>query len=684
MIAPTKHDIINRLPDATIQQIAAGEVITRPANAVKELVENSIDAGAHNIRVIIEQGGSKSIEVIDNGHGIAKHNAALLCQRYATSKLRTANDLYSISTFGFRGEALSSISEVADIDVKSFNKQADNMGWHGRYKHGILIAPPEEKFVEQPGTQIKVTELFSDTQPRKNYLMSSFYDEKKAITELITKLAIHHRNKITFVLNERASSELVCSLAPVEMGSCIGNFYGVDMEANLMEIALNHDATYKTDIHMAFTYKKSSGSTLHQNTMILFVNDRLVDCDELKREVGALILEFFGNKQYVSLIYIALTVPSCDVDVNTHPAKATVTLHYQQEIIGLILRTLRVKFSEELSSSVVPSKGIQKTISELIQHSSSTQPQAPISSLRVNEQRLKQLAPNCLTQNASTTTFQKRPYEQVHNDSSQPTIYSQQSRIPPSRNRRDLRLHSISSLRDKIFSEKTSDPASIQVIKGSVFVGIFDHNRALIQHETKLYAINLKSFVKEYVYQNYIVDFGNFPPIEILPPGNKIHFMIDTHLKHLRNHEPSAIDKLTFKTADAIIDELMTHTTMFEDYLTLKITFREVNTIPAIILEHVPNLVYLGEFLVRLANDVDYKCERDCFQQIGRILADFYSQPPANMKDMRVHKRYHQFVEVRLYESIRRFLILPDWLLTMENICQISDTKDLYKVFERC
>ena len=274
--------IITKLPDSTIQMIAAGEVITRPTNVVKELLENSIDAGATNIRVNIEQGGLKLIEIVDNGYGISRSNAELLCQRYTTSKLRSANDLTKLSTFGFRGEALSSISEVAKVEVRSFNLNTDKVGWHGIYRHGKLMMPPVDKYLQLPGTQIRVTELFSSTQSRRNSLICSFIDEKKNITDLITRFAIHHRNKITLSLNDKATSDLVCSIAPIAMAPCIGNFYGSDMEANLFELDIKNDDSYTVDIHIAFTYKKSSGN-LHQSTMILFVNDLLVECDELKK-----------------------------------------------------------------------------------------------------------------------------------------------------------------------------------------------------------------------------------------------------------------------------------------------------------------------------------------------------------------------------------------------------------------
>lgn len=679
---------IVKLPESTIQKIAAGEVITRPVNVIKELVENSIDAGASNINITIEQCGLKLIEIKDNGHGIAKSNAKLLCKRYATSKLSTADDLMKIATFGFRGEALSSISEMADVTVRSFNMKVDQIGWQADYKCGSLSGPIVEKFIES-GTQIKVKELFSTVKPRKNAMTNSFLDEKKAITDLVMKFAIHHREKITISLRDATvSNELVCSIAPLKIAPSVGSFFGIEMENNLIDFSIKHEDPYKADIFIAFSYKKSSAN-MHQSNMILFVNDRLVECDELRREIGALVLEMLNIKQFVSLFYVSLTVPSEDIDVNTHPAKATVSLHYQSEIIALILTEIRAKFRDSLDSTLIaPKIASQKTIGELIRYkdpkslstqSNDSEPNDTPS--QVNQERLRQLAPGSLVQGAIQSTPIKRPYELVHTDSMQPNL-SQITQIPPSRVRRDLKLRSIHELREKVAREKSQD--NIRTIKNSVFVGIFDHHRALIQHDTKLYAINLKAYLMEQIYQFYLFDFGNFPPIEILPPGNKTEFMIDTYLKDIEKHEKDYFDSLKYNTPDAVLLKLTSHSSLFQDYITLEFTRSEVFTIPCIIPDHVPNLAFLGRFFVDLANKVNYDEERDCFHRMGRVIADFYSEPPANLKDMTVHKKYHELVNTRLYEAIKRYLLIPDWLFTKQNTCQITDTKDLYKVFERC
>lgn len=675
--------IINKLPDETIRLIAAGEVITRPTNVIKELLENSLDAGATNIRITVHQAGLKLIEIVDNGHGIARSNAKLLCHRYATSKLNTADDLNRISTFGFRGEALASVSEMAHVDVRTFNQQFDTTGWEATYNYGELVAKPIDKYVPIPGTQLRVTNLFSHVKHRLSSTVSRLADEKRSISDLVMRYAIHHRDRVTMVLKDsQFSSDLICSLAPMETKPCIGSFFGHDMEENLVEFCINGESqNFVVEARIVYSFKNQTSSS-QRSIFILFVNDRLVECNDMKRELDGLINEFIKAKQQVPLLYISLKVPPSDIDVNTHPAKTTVALHYQSEITSLILNTMRERLSAIRSAGgpklmrsldtnqVLGSPCFQK--SNLNNDQSAMSPRPTNGSLKTNGI------------STATTPTNVLPYNRVHNDSSQPTI-DQITQISNKRCRirRDMNLLSISQLKDLVAKEARTCEAS-HLIKNSVFVGVFDHYHALIQNGTKLFSINLKNFLREMIYQFYLYDFGNFPPIEVLPPGNKIKFIIGTYLDDIKKHEPGCFASLKYNTPESVVAELLDHQTMLEDYLTLKFTEEAIMTIPNVMPDEIPNLVFLGRFLSDLVNVVEYKSETKCFQMIGRVIADFYSEPPANLRDRQVHKKYHDLVDRKLYYSIKNYLLIPEWLFSVENISQISDTKDLYKVFERC
>ena len=682
---------IVKLPDSTIQMIAAGEVITSPYNVVKELIENSIDAGASNIRVLIEQGGSHLIEVTDNGHGISKSNAQLLCKRYTTSKIRQANDLSELKTFGFRGEALSSITEVADIQVSSFNMKTDKMGWSASYHKGDVHGSVSDKYTQISGTQIKAFNLFHYLLLRKRTVESAFLESKWTISDMITKYAIHHRATITFCLSDRASgtvTDLVCSIAPMEMKPSLGSFYGLEIENNFMEFSVKDSGNFPGEAYIALSYKKASSNVNTVKSMI-FVNDRLVENAEFQREMAAVMLEFLNIKQYFFVFYLALNVPPSDVDANTHPAKETVALRYQKEILEEIVRAMRNSLQQNLSSRIIVNKiSTQRSIGDLLKSSSASQSIENSNSVssQGREDRLRKLAPGCFSQEklkmstSQSSTPVKRSYDSVHNDAHQKSL--DQMKIAPVRPRRELKLRSLYELREQVAHDKAE--TSTDIIKKSVFVGIFDHEHALVQYETKLYAINFRAFLKELCYQFYLFDFGNFPPITIEPPGNKIEPIIEIHLEDMMKHQADEFEKLVYKTPQDVVNKLQTHSPMLQDYLNLQFNDETISIIPNIIPDHIPNMVYLGKFLIEMANKVDFSSEKECFHMMGRLVGDFYSEPPANLKNARKHKEYHDFIEMRLYDAIKRYLIVPEWLLTKINICQITDTKDLYKVFERC
>lgn len=690
---------IVRLPESTIKQIAAGEIIVAPVNVVKELVENSLDAGATNVRIVIEDGGLKLIEIIDNGSGIAYADAELLCQRHATSKLSHTEDISRISTFGFRGEALASVSQSADLEVSSFNIATDKKGWTAVYKGGQLCDKPIEKYMQLPGTHIKVTNLFGANKSRKMSMVPA--DGKKAITDLIIRLAIHNRERVTMTLKEANSNDLVCILAPMNIRPCFGMFYGLETENNLLEIMVQNSEEFCLTGNIVLSYKKIT-TNYTQPTFILFVNDRLVVNEDIKKELLAVVSEQLNMKQVMYIFYVSMKVPPSDVDVNTHPAKVTVSLRYQSEITSFLVSKLHTRLQEKKQFTQflapLPINSMKVEVGKQIKNCSEVKSQSPqgskvrvvstqtgdksywvMASKSVSNSPGKESAYEPSHRLSPKPSPAKRQYDIVHTDSAQ-SFLSQV--LFPRGERRHIKLRSVHELRELVAEETTKDGA--RIIKESVFVGLFDHYRALIQHETRLYAINFKAFLKEQIYQFYLFDLGNFPPIKILPPGNDISFLIKIHLDDMRQHESAAFGKLKKNTIEDIVQELTKHADMYVDYFKLTLEEGRIITIPSIIPDHIPNLVFLGRLLIQLVNDVDYTEERKCLHRIGRLFADFYSEPPANLKDSTVQKQYHDLIVKKLYPALKNYLLMPEWLFSKENICQISDTKDLYKVFERC
>jgi DNA mismatch repair protein MutL len=298
------------LPSDLVNQIAAGEVVERPASAVKELVENAIDAGAGSIEVFLEQGGRKLIEVRDDGCGMNAADARLALERHATSKLRTFDDLLAVATLGFRGEALPSIASVSRFSLTT---------WDGREPHGVVIeADPALGLSVRPaardrGTTVSVRELFENVPARRKFLKSADA-EFRSIVSVVTSYALPEAGRSFLVShNGRAVLDLP---AASDRRERVVQILGEDVREALAPIELRMEGcTVSGFVTRGIRY----GSKRHQ---YFFVNGRLVKDRVLTHAVGraAERFDFDGHPAVVLFIDIARDL----VDVNVHPAKTEV------------------------------------------------------------------------------------------------------------------------------------------------------------------------------------------------------------------------------------------------------------------------------------------------------------------------------------------------------------------------
>src|SRR5436305_4668655 len=345
---------IRVLPDQVANQIAAGEVVDRPASVVKELLENSLDAGADRIRVEVEAGGRKLIRISDDGCGMNRDNALLAFERHATSKLRTANDLLSIATLGFRGEALPSIASVARVTLETATGE-DPAGTRLEIAGGKILHVDDNAVPR--GTTISVADLFFNTPARRKFLRAES-TELAHVTALVTHYALAHPEKHFELLS--ASHTLVSAPPVARTAERIYQIFGKDTLAQLLPVAaelpleragLPEPPPWKRDpdepqrdpgrLRLSGFYSKPELQKLNRNSIYVFINKRLVRDRLLMHAITEAYRNVIPPTSF-PVVLLFLDVPPEEVDVNVHPAKTEVRFRQQSVIHDFVRDSLRV------------------------------------------------------------------------------------------------------------------------------------------------------------------------------------------------------------------------------------------------------------------------------------------------------------------------------------------------------
>ena len=317
------------LDDLTINKIAAGEVIERPASVIKEMVENSIDAGATNITVEIKNGGISYIRIVDNGRGIASDDLEMAFERHATSKIRSADDLQSVRSMGFRGEALASIAAVANVELVSKTAEQDT-GYKVVVEGGNILN--KEEAACSTGTIITVQNLFFNTPVRYKFLKKD-YTESGYIEDVITQIALVHP-EIAFKLINTGKT-VIQTTGNSNLTSVIYSIYGKEVaEASI-------EAEYKyEDITIRGVVGKPEVARSNRSRQIFFVNKRYIKDKTLSAAVAE---AFKGMIPIGKFGFVVLNVemdPS-KVDVNVHPAKLEVRFEEENKVFKAIYHTIK-------------------------------------------------------------------------------------------------------------------------------------------------------------------------------------------------------------------------------------------------------------------------------------------------------------------------------------------------------
>ncbi len=316
-------DIIKLLPDSVANQIAAGEVIQRPASAVKELMENAIDAGATQIDLVLRDAGKSLIQVIDNGCGMSETDARMCFERHATSKIRKADDLFAIRTMGFRGEALASIAAIAQMEMKT-RRTTDELGTHIIIEGSVV--QDQQLASCQEGTVTVVKNLFFNVPARRNFLKSNQAEMRHIFDEFYRISLINADIGFTLTNNEKE----VYHLYPGNLKQRIVALFGNVFNQRLLPVDQQTDS-----VSVSGFIGKPEFARKTRGEQYFFVNNRFIKHPYLHHAVANAFQELLPKDSFPSY-FLHLTVDPAAIDINIHPTKTEVNFQETQLIYAIL------------------------------------------------------------------------------------------------------------------------------------------------------------------------------------------------------------------------------------------------------------------------------------------------------------------------------------------------------------
>ncbi|MDB5135312.1 MAG: mutL [Mucilaginibacter sp.] len=316
-------DIIQLLPDSVANQIAAGEVVQRPASAVKELVENAIDAGADKIQLILKDSGKSLIQVIDNGCGMSVTDARMSFERHATSKIRKAEDLFAILTMGFRGEAMASIAAIAQVELKT-RRHEDELGTCITIEGSEVLN--QEACSANPGTAISVKNLFYNTPARRNFLKSNPVEMRHIVDEF-QRIALANPT-VFFTLHH--DGQEVYHLPATVLKQRIVHLFGNNYNQRLVPV---EEDTSIIKLHGYIGKPEFARKT--RGEQFFFVNNRFIRDNYLNHAVLTAFAELLPDESY-PLYVLFIDIDPAKIDINVHPTKTEIKYQDERSIYAII------------------------------------------------------------------------------------------------------------------------------------------------------------------------------------------------------------------------------------------------------------------------------------------------------------------------------------------------------------
>jgi DNA mismatch repair protein MLH1 len=676
---------IEKLDEKVVNRIAAGEIIHRPANAVKEMIENSLDAGATRILVAAKDGGVKLLQIQDNGHGIRKEELPLVCVRFTTSKLRCYEDLSSIGTYGFRGEALASISHVAHVTIVSKTDE-QQCAFKARYSDGAMVPLKRGHVTARAvpvagvtGTQITCEDLFYNT-PTRAKALRNHREQFQRIADVVTRYAVHNAG-ISFTCKKLGAGaddggSNINASVHTQLGAStldnIATLFGAAVSREL--VAFKHAGA---ELQFSATgYISNPNYSKRRGMFILFINHRLVESRALRRGVES-VYSHYLPKHTRPWIYLSLEIPPARVDVNVHPTKSEVHFLHQVEIIEALQQAVdnaltgcdssRTYYSSQplivssSSSNKESGKSKSKPSAAKRKQSDRQQQQQQRSMVRTDSKLQKigafltpvpapmsqSIRKRPRTEDDVVTMIDERDSEQEGEDSI--TIgdlrAKQQEMTEPEKTKRKKKKQRTARHDDDDRTETIADDQRApvlmltsvrmllrrcaqsqsdqlrQLFDDCTFVGCCDATYTVAQHGTALYLLSMAQLSEALFYQRALQRFGNFSLIQLANPAPMARLIV-LALKRA-NYESAKAS--VHEAAQKILDELQSRADMLAEYFGIAMNEHgHLLTLPQIVDGYAPCMGRLPMFLLSLYLCVDYSSEQACFDAVARQLARFY------------------------------------------------------------
>lgn len=679
--------IIRALDKDTINKIAAGEIIISPINCIKELIENSIDAGATKIDLLIQNNGFKMIKIQDNGDGIEKSNFSLLCKRFCTSKISTYDDLKSIATFGFRGEALSSICTISNLKMITKYKD-DVIAYEVEYDERGDVVNKKPQAANQ-GTTFIINDLFYNVPTRLKSLNYTKQELKK-IVDCISKYAINNQG-ISFSLKRVEDNKMLYSC---KENSTLTDRIRLLINTSISKFLINLDNVTDEDLGLmkcegiitnlsycneSTQFKKTSVSS--NKMMVFFINNRLIDCEILKKTIIQTYNAFLPKTATKPFIYLSLFIKPENVDVNVHPTKKEVYFINDEEICELICDKIKgilqsqdtSRTFEDNTKLTQPFQPQSNLITDSFNYRSKTEEYLPHLVNLPNEYRNESKLVR-IDASQSNLSFKPLRYTTL-NTSSTGSIMSEESLKSIEANECQS-LESVKNLKLEI--DNMAYPELIKFFSNSKYVGIIDSEKRIcaIQCELGLYMLDYGSICNVMFYQLALRNIGAFGIYKI---DSAEEITVKKLLEKVNITEKNELNDI-IATLDGMKE-------MFKDYFGIEFESIDndlvIRTLPMIIQEYTPSKEKLPLLVYRLAKRVNYEDERQCLEGILKQIALWYVPAiiPTDLEDQILD--LNNVLENVIFPILKSKIFLPTKDL-IPDINEIATLPGLYKIFERC